>query len=215
MNFRVARGIEWKNARLPVRQERLFKVRGGKKFEIEACFPDQVFGKRRIQADGDDESAVLCGHGHPRIELICPVPQRHFDGMVVPQHLPPRHDRNLIPLLRRWLQTDCTTGRRPHTVMDQFYPRSLLIEEETVVLVAEDEDVQSRRIEIFRLVHLQLLPEGNVEQQEPHYDEKTFHREMTLAHHSILMEIRGYLGSRACVHGDYSLISDMYFPPQR
>ena len=126
---------------------------------IQAGVADKFFRKSFIEGYTNNDSIILCCYRHLGVEIVIIISQRHFDGIVLPVHLPFRHRRDLIPLFGRRLQPHCAAGSRPYTMMDQFYPGGFFIKEESVILVAENENVKSCCFKIFQIIQFQFLTE--------------------------------------------------------
>jgi hypothetical protein len=56
--------------------------------------------------------------------------------------------------------------------MDKFDPCSLFIKKESIVLVTEDQDIETSHLQVAKVVYLQLLTNGRVGQCNQEYEYK-------------------------------------------
>jgi hypothetical protein len=136
-------------------------------------------------------------------------------------------------LFGRWLQPDCAACRRSHTVMNDFDARRLLIKKETVVLIAENQDIDSARFQISEIIQPEFLRQHKTRRESQEQEQKHScsllpkaagdasrkkwlesiltgsypHETLLIAGWSVLLRLR--------LEGIYSLISETYLAPQR
>ena len=129
------------------------EIRGGQEFEVEAGATDESGGERPGEVDAQHD-AVVAGLGADH-EIEIGITQVRLDALAGGVHAALDELRHGIPLAGRGAEADVAVGDGADAMVDQFDAGDLRVAEETVVDVAEDEDVHAAGFEIAAIVQRQ------------------------------------------------------------